>query len=46
MGAGGFVAESSVIAPALLFDELQLERLEEELPKPPVVPPPTLETAG
>ncbi len=41
-GAGSFVAESSVIAPGLLFDELQLERAEEDLPTLPIVPAPPL----
>ena len=41
-GAGSFVAESSVIAPGLLFDELQLERVEEDLPTLPIVPAPPL----
>ena len=42
MGAGSFVAESSVIAPSVLFEELQLERAEEEIRKPPIVPPPSV----
>jgi hypothetical protein len=42
MGAGGFAAESAVVAPAVLFDELQLDRAEEQIPRPPVVPPPPL----
>ncbi len=42
MGAGSFVTNSSVIAPALLFDELEFERIEDDLPKLPIVPPPTL----
>ncbi|MCS6951954.1 MAG: metallopeptidase TldD-related protein [Bryobacterales bacterium] len=41
-GAGSFVAESAVVAPSVLFEELQLERAEEQLPNPPVVPPPSL----
>lgn len=44
-GAASFVAECSIVAPGLLFEELQLERSEEELPKPPVVPPPPLTAA-
>jgi TldD protein len=44
-GAASFVAESSVVAPGLLFEELQLERSEEELPKLPIVPPPPLSVA-
>ena len=50
MGAGSFVTSASVIAPSLLFDELELEPIQEEVPKPPIVPPPTLggvkETSG
>lgn len=45
MGAASFVAESSVIAPGLLFEELQLERSEQELPKLPIVAPPPLTAA-
>jgi hypothetical protein len=42
MDAGGYVAPTSVIAPALLFDDLELEKIPGELPKPPIVPPPPL----
>ncbi len=42
IGGGGFVAPTSVIAPAVLFEDLELDRIEEELPKPPVVPPPAI----
>ncbi len=41
-GASGFVAESTVVAPSVVFEELQLERAQEQVPTPPVVPPPTL----
>ncbi|HXG32738.1 MAG TPA: metallopeptidase TldD-related protein [Bryobacteraceae bacterium] len=41
-GASGFVAESTVIAPSVVFEELQLERAQEQVPTPPVVPPPSL----
>ncbi len=44
MGAGNFVTNASVIAPAILFDELELEPVQEDLPKPPIVPPPPLST--
>jgi len=40
MGAGGFVAECSVVAPSVLFDELELQKSSRELEKLPVVPPP------
>ncbi len=41
MGAGGFVTNAAVISPGILFDELELERIQEDLPKLPIVPPPT-----
>jgi len=40
MGAGGFITNASVIAPAVLFDELEFEPIQEEVPKPPIVPAP------
>jgi hypothetical protein len=42
MGAGSFVTTASVIAPALLFDELEFEAVHEDVPKPPIVPAPPL----
>ena len=42
MGAGGFVTNASVIAPGILFDELEFEPVQQEVPKPPIVPPPPL----
>jgi hypothetical protein len=42
MGAGSFVTTASVIAPAVLFDELEFEPIHEDVPKPPIVPPPPL----
>jgi hypothetical protein len=39
---GNFISTASVIAPAVLFEELELAPIEEETPKPPIVPPPTL----
>jgi hypothetical protein len=45
MGAGSFTTSASVIAPSLLFDELELEPVQEETPKPPIVPPPPLSGA-
>ena len=33
---------STVIAPGLLFEELELERPQEQLQKPPIVPPPNV----
>jgi len=40
LGAGGYLAPASVISPGLLFDELELEPPQDQLPKPPTVPPP------
>lgn len=39
-GAGSYVVGCSVVAPSVLFEELELEAATEDLPKPPVVPPP------
>jgi hypothetical protein len=41
MGGGGTVAQSCVIAPSVLIDDLEMERMEDEFPKIPIVPPPT-----
>lgn len=41
-GAGSFVVGCSVIAPSLLFEEIELEPATEDLPKPPIVPLPPL----
>ncbi|MGH9592995.1 MAG: hypothetical protein ACRD5L_07875, partial [Bryobacteraceae bacterium] len=43
MGAGGYVSPATVVAPGMLFDEIALERSNDELPKLPVVPPPVLQ---
>ena len=40
LGAGGYLAPTSVISPGLLFDELELEPPQDQLPKQPIVPPP------
>ena len=42
MGAGQYAAETSVISPSILVDDLEIRKLDEELPKLPVVPPPSL----
>lgn len=42
MGAGSFVINASVISPGILFDEMELERIQEDLPKLPIVPPPPM----
>jgi hypothetical protein len=45
MGAGGYISPSSIIAPGLLFEDVDLERTTDQLPKLPIVPPPSLEPA-
>jgi hypothetical protein len=42
VGAGTFTTTADVIAPAVLFDELELEPAKDESLKPPIVPPPPL----
>jgi len=42
VGAGTFTTTSSIIAPAILFEELELEPSKQETPKPPIVAAPTL----
>jgi predicted Zn-dependent protease len=44
MGAGGYVVGASVVCPSLLFDEVDIERPQEERPRPPVVAPPPIES--
>lgn len=41
LGAGGYLAPTAVVSPGMLFDEIEFEFPREQLPKPPVVPPPT-----
>jgi hypothetical protein len=40
LGAGGFLAPAAVIAPGLLFEEMELERAQDQLQKRAIVPPP------
>lgn len=40
LGAGGYLAPATVIAPAMLFDEIEFELPQDQLPKLPIVPPP------
>jgi TldD protein len=44
MGLGGYVFPASVVAPSLLFEDLELERPQVEVPRPPIVPPPPFST--
>ena len=46
MGAGSFITPASVIAPSIVFDELEFEPIQEEVPKPPIVPPPPLTSSA
>jgi hypothetical protein len=42
MGAGGVITNATVVSPGILFDELELEKIQDDLPKLPIVPPPPL----
>lgn len=42
MGIPGYLAPSTVVAPGLLFEELEIDRIRDDTAKPPVVPPPAL----
>jgi hypothetical protein len=42
VGGGGYTAEVSVVAPSVLIDDLELVKMEDELPKLPVAPSPML----
>ena len=44
LGGGGLLAPASVIAPGLLFDEIEFERSQDQLQKPPIVPPPNVKS--
>lgn len=46
MGAGGYVVGASVVCPSLLFDEVDIDRPQEERPRPPVVAPPPLDSGS
>ncbi len=43
LGSGGYLSPTSVIAPGLLFEELEFDVPQEQLPKPPTVPPPPMQ---
>lgn len=42
MSGANFVSETSIIAPSILIDDLEMELAQEQLPKPPIVPAPPL----
>ncbi len=46
VGGASFTATSTVIAPAILFEELELEPTKDETLKPPIVPPPAFSGAS
>jgi len=41
LGAGSYVAESSVVSPGVLFEELQMVKAQDEMPRLPLVAPPS-----
>ncbi len=45
MGQGGYVSLHSVVAPGLLFEDLEMEKRQEDWPKLPLVDPPALVTS-
>jgi hypothetical protein len=42
MGAGGYISANTVVAPSVLFEDMELEPEQEELQTLPVVPPPAV----
>jgi TldD protein len=42
MGAGGYITAESVVAPSMLFEDLELEKPQDDQPKLPIVPAPPL----
>ncbi|HWR51279.1 MAG TPA: metallopeptidase TldD-related protein [Bryobacteraceae bacterium] len=42
MGGASFVSETSVVAPSVLIDDVELEPLPTDYPRPPIVPAPQL----
>jgi predicted Zn-dependent protease len=42
VGAGGYNTDVTVMAPSILIDDLELTRMEDELPKLPIAPSPML----
>jgi predicted Zn-dependent protease len=40
MGAGSYASETTVIAPSVLVDDLEVRKVDDELPRLPIVPPP------
>jgi hypothetical protein len=46
LGYGASAAEVSVVAPSVLIDDLELTKVEDEQPRLPLAPPPTVAQAG
>ncbi len=44
-GGGNYIVGCSVIAPSVLFEDLELEGPDDDQPKPPIVPPPSIAAA-
>ena len=44
LGAGASTAQVAVVAPSLLIDDLELTKIDDELPRLPVVPSPLTAT--
>lgn len=44
-GAGGYVANTTVVAPAILFDDMELARVDADWQRPPLAPAPPLTPA-
>jgi hypothetical protein len=40
VGVGSYLAETSVVAPSVLIDDLEVRKMDDELPKLPIVPAP------
>ncbi len=45
IGGADYITAATVVAPGVLFDELDLQASQDELPKLPIVPPPPLEAS-
>ncbi|HZL55661.1 MAG TPA: metallopeptidase TldD-related protein, partial [Bryobacteraceae bacterium] len=45
LGLGSSSAEVAVVAPSVLIDDLELTKIDDELPKLPIAPPPALSAA-
>ena len=46
LGYSNNSAEVSVVAPSVLVDDLELTKIDDELPRIPIAPPPSMASAG